>query len=410
MRRRKSSARRPRSGLDEKGAGAAFEVLIERILPGGFGLAHAQGRTLLVSLAAPGDRLRVRVTETRGKVSFASIAEILEPSPRRVEPPCPYFGRCGGCDFQQLSYDAQLDAKVSIVKDCLRRIAHLEPPEEIHITPSPDAWHYRSRAQWQHDALTRRLGYFERNSHRVCDVAHCPVLVPSLQDAFKDLRVQINAQASLHDATEFEAVAGDDGVSIWPSFDEETDAREVLRVVAGERYRFSARGFFQINHELLAPLVRAAISDARGDTAIDLYCGAGLFTLPLARRFSRVFAIEADRAAIHYAKHNLTNAQLDNAQTHHARVGDWLKENAHSFAPVDFILLDPPRAGAEEGATGGIISLRPRRIAYVSCDPATLARDLKELTAANYKLDTIAAFDMFPQTHHVETVAHLSSL
>ncbi|MGA9995643.1 MAG: class I SAM-dependent RNA methyltransferase [Pyrinomonadaceae bacterium] len=410
MRKRKGYARRPRTALDEQGAGATFEVLIERILPGGLGLAHAEGRTLLVSLAAPGDRLHVRVTETRGKVSFASIVEIIEASPERVEPPCPYFGRCGGCDFQQLSYEAQLNAKVSIIKDCLRRIAHLEPPEEIPITPSPIAWQYRSRAQWQYDSRTGRLGYFERSSHRVCDVAHCPVLVPALQDAFKDLRAQIDARASLPETTEFEAVAGENGASVWPSLSVETDAREVWRVIAGERYRFSARGFFQINHELLGPLVSAATGEARGDTAIDLYCGAGLFTLPLARRFSRIVAVEADATAIHYAQRNLADAQLSNTQTHCARVSDWLNENAQKLAPVDLALLDPPRAGAEQGAIAGIISLRPRRIAYISCDPATLARDLKELTASNYRLDTIAAFDMFPQTHHVETVAHLSSL
>lgn len=410
MRRRKGSERRLHTAPDEKGAGATYEVLIERILPGGLGLAHAEGRTLLVALAAPGDLLRVRVCETRGKVSFASIVEIIKPSPERVEPPCPYFGRCGGCDFQQLSYEAQLAAKVSIIKDCLRRIALIEPPEEIPIKPSPAIWNYRSRAQWQYDPGKGRLGYFERGSHRICDVAHCPVLVPSLQDVLTDLRARVESRAALPEATEFEAVAGDDGVSLSPSLNEETNAREVQRVVAGERYRFSARGFFQINHELLEPLVSAALKEARGDTAIDLYCGAGLFTLPLARRFSSVLGVEADATAIRYAQRNLADAGLNNAQTYCAKVSDWLKENAQRLAPVDLVLLDPPRAGAEEGAIARIISLQPRRITYVSCDPATLARDLRQLTANNYKLDTIAAFDMFPQTHHVETLAHLSSL
>ena len=129
----------PRGG----GAGAEAEVEIERLLPGGLGLAHADGKTLLVALAAPGDRLRVRVREERGKVVFASIVEVLTPSPARVEPPCPYFGRCGGCDFQQLTYDAQLAAKADIIRDCLRRIARLEPPAHIPVTPSPRQWRYR---------------------------------------------------------------------------------------------------------------------------------------------------------------------------------------------------------------------------------------------------------------------------
>src|SRR5437868_14453409 len=145
-----------------------MEVTIERILPGGFGLAHAEGKTLMVALAAPGDRLRVRVERVKGTVGFASVIEVLEPSPMRTAPPCPYFGRCGGCDFQQLTYEAQLAAKVEIIRDCLRRIARLTPPAEIQITPAPDAWHYRARAQWQYDRARKWLGYYERGSHRVC--------------------------------------------------------------------------------------------------------------------------------------------------------------------------------------------------------------------------------------------------
>src|SRR5881396_2807649 len=140
-----------------------MEVTIERILPGGLGLAHAEGQTVMVALAAPGDRLRVRVDRVKGSVTFASIEEILEPSPARVEPPCPYFGRCGGCDFQQLNYPAQLAAKIEIVKDCLYRIARIDIPN-LEIIAAPNEWHYRARAQWQYDADQKRLGYFESAS------------------------------------------------------------------------------------------------------------------------------------------------------------------------------------------------------------------------------------------------------
>jgi 23S rRNA (uracil1939-C5)-methyltransferase len=390
-------------------AGASLEVSIERLLPGGVGLAHAEGQTILVALAAPGDRLHVRVERVRGNVVFASIKEIIAPSPLRVEPPCPYFGRCGGCDFQQLTYQAQLAAKVDIIRDCLRRIARIEPPTDIPITASPLAWHYRSRAQWQVDALHRRLGYFERGSHRVCDVTVCPVLTPLLQETLLDLRERMRNGLLPSDIEEFQGVAGDDGASLAPPLDAGGATPETARTIGGHRYRFSADGFFQINHELLAPLINAALDEARGDTAIDLYCGAGLFTLPLATRFTRVRGVEANAAAIAYARRNLDDAGLTNAVVERDKVSDWLKDNAERLAPVDYLLLDPPRAGAEEGATGGILSLRPRHIAYVSCDPATLARDLKELLDGGYRLDTIAAFDMFPQTHHVEVVAHLAS-
>src|ERR1044072_7408916 len=141
-----------------------MEVTIERILPGGLGLAHAEGKTLMVALAAPGDRVRVRIEREKGSVAFATIVEIVEPSANRVEPPCPYFGRCGGCDFQQMSYQAQLDTKVEIIKDCLRRIAKIENVPPFQITAAPSEWHYRWRAPWQYDAGLNQLGYYESGS------------------------------------------------------------------------------------------------------------------------------------------------------------------------------------------------------------------------------------------------------
>jgi 23S rRNA (uracil1939-C5)-methyltransferase len=377
-------------------------------LPGGLGLAHASGRTVLVSLAAPGDRVRVRIERASGSVAFASITEIIEPSPARIAPPCPYFGRCGGCDFQQLNYVAQLEAKQEIISDCLRRLARVNlPARDILITGSPREWQYRSRAQWQHDARQRRFGYFERASHRVCDVAACPVLAPALQETFNALRQQMQDGTLPAAINEYQAVAGDDGVALAPALDEQS-ARDVSRTIGEHLYHFNAEGFFQINHELLPALVAAATADApEGQSAVDLYCGVGLFTLPLARRFARVTGIEANASALAYAERNLSDAQLNNATFERARVGDYLASHAAELAPTDFLLLDPPRAGAEPEALKGILALRPQRITYVSCDPATLARDLKELMPGGYQLESIAAFDMFPQTHHVETVAKL---
>jgi 23S rRNA (uracil1939-C5)-methyltransferase len=414
-------------------AGDVLEVEIERVVPGGAGMAHARGLTVFVPLAAAGDRLRVRVERVKGGVAFAALKEIVAPGPERVEPPCPYFGRCGGCDFQQLNYAAQLAAKVEIVRDCLRRIARIDPPAEIPVTPSPAEWRYRSRARWQHDPRTDHFGYYELASHRVVDVAECPVVVPELQGALARLRAALDprspsdaqqvlnrsrsnpspgARASTSeqqqmDAREFEAVAGDDGVSLSPPLDEADDA-ERTRTIAGERYRFDAACFFQINHSLLAALVREAVGDERGEAAVDLYCGVGLFTLPLARRFARVTGVEANAAAAAFARRNLADAALTDARVETAQVGDWLSRRAARLAPVDLLLLDPPRAGAERGALEGMIALRPRRVVYVSCDPATLARDLRGLASAGYALDSLAAFDMFPQTHHVETVARLT--
>jgi len=409
-----------------------LEVEIERLLPGGVGLAHAEGLTLFVSLAAPGDVLRVSIDRVQGKVGFASIVEILKPSAARVEPPCPYFGRCGGCDFQQLNYQAQLAAKVAIIRDCLHRIARVEDPPEVLITPSSNQWQYRARANWQVDSLAKLLGYFERGSNRVCDVEYCAVLVPELQGTLEKVRSVIVAETEIQQLRNIDSVVGDEAVSVAPPLAGfKTDI--VSRRIGNETYYFSAEAFFQVNHELLEPLIAEAIGDAKGQTAIDLYCGVGLFTLPLARRFARVTGVEAHPLATGFARRNIESAkrgssvderggsptimegaegsvatgELGSVQILTARVGDWLNQHARSLGAVDFLLLDPPRTGCENRDIAGILALRPRQISYVSCDPATLARDLKKLVAAGYSLDSIAAFDMFPQTHHVETVSHL---
>lgn len=405
-----------------------LEVEIERLLPGGVGLAHAEQLTLFVSLAAPGDVVRVAIDRIQGKVGFASIVEILKPSPLRIEPPCPYFGRCGGCDFQQLTYESQLNAKVEIIRDCLRRIAKIEIPIEIPIIPSPNQWHYRARAMWQVDANDRLLGYFERGSNRVCDVEYCAVLVPELQTILEQVRTEFRAAGAPERLRDIEVVVGDEGVSVAPPLAGfKTDI--VTRVIGNETYHFSAEAFFQVNHELLVPLIAEALrntnetennaqadaapfpndagAESKGKTAIDLYSGVGLFTLPLARKFERVIGVEGSARATEFARRNLGFAQLTNTEVVPGGVSDWMKQHARSFGPVDFLLLDPPRAGAENAVIAGILTLNPKRIAYVSCDPATLARDVKKLIAGGYSLDSVIAFDMFPQTHHVETVVHL---
>jgi 23S rRNA (uracil1939-C5)-methyltransferase len=382
-----------------------LEVEIERLLPGGLGLSHAPGQTILVSLAAPGDHLRVRIVRKRGKVAFASIIEILRPSPVRIEPPCPYFGRCGGCDFQQLQYEAQLRAKVEMIRDCLQRIARIEKPPDITVVPSPKEWHYRSRASWQVDAARKLIGYYERGTHLICDIADCAVLVPDLQETLESVR-SLPPEGLPQDRAELEVVAGDDGISLTPELDQ-FHTRTVTRRIGNDSYQFSATSFFQSNHDLLDHLIATVIEDAQGQRALDLYCGVGLFTIPLARKFSSVVAIESNPEASRYARLNLSQAGLDQAKVVTARAGDWLAHHAETVKPLDFLLLDPPRTGAEPRVIENIVKLRPLRIAYVSCDPATLARDLQGLLNEKYFLESLTAFDLFPQTHHVETVVQL---
>jgi len=381
-----------------------MEVEIERILPGGMGLAHADGKTVFVSLAAPGDRLRVRIERVQGNVLFASIVEILAPSPVRVEPPCPYFGRCGGCDFQQLNYEAQLAAKTGIIRDCLQRIARLDEIPEFMVHPSPNNWRYRVRATWQIDREQQEIGYYEGGSRRVCDVAECAVLMPELQQTLERVRAT-KWNEFPPDLKHLDVVAGEDGVSLSPPFAEFNTSELSLRV-GNEVYNYNAEAFFQINPALLPSLIEFALSDVGGETALDLYCGVGLFTLPLARRFTKVIGVEANSVATRFARRNLELAGLANARVMTSSVAEGIR-NVRS---ADFVLLDPPRAGAESIVIKRILDLQAERISYVSCDPATLARDLKKLIVGGYAIESIAGFDLFPQTHHVETVVLLRRL
>jgi 23S rRNA (uracil1939-C5)-methyltransferase len=332
-----------------------------------------------------------------------------------------------------MTYQAQLDAKAEMIRDCLRRLAGIENITNFQVTAAPDPWHYRLRAQWQYDAVRQRLGYFESGSRSVCDVAECAVLAPPLQNILESLHALMTA-GSLPEARDFRAAVGNEGVSISPPVrgigqavgdgaDSALDGqvvRDITRTVEGESYRFNAASFFQANDGLLPSLLEAALGDAEGKVALELYCGVGLFTLPLARRFSRVIGVESDQAAAKFARDTLAGAGLTNAEVTVRDVGVWLDDvkrhdlsrlSAESASAlqgeIDFVLLDPPRVGAESRVIAGVLGLQPRRISYVSCDPATLARDLKKLIAGGYHLASIAAFDMFPQTHHVETVVHL---
>lgn len=381
-------------------------MTIEKIVPRGLGLAFAENLTLLVPFAAPGDELRVSIRETKKRTAFADIVTVSRSGPRRVSPPCELYGKCGGCDMQHLEYKAQLDVKKGFVRDCLERLGKIKFDGEIKMIACPQPFEYRSRARWHLDRQRRTLGYFARESHDVVDVTHCPILTPGLQSSLEYLRESTNWDAILSDKATLEAASGEAGrVSITSSEDGEP-AAELSFTVAGETYSFSAEAFFQANKFLIGELIEAALCDAKGDTAIDLYSGVGLFTLPLARRFAKVIAVEDDPESAILAQKNIDNARLDSVRLIAKSVEQFLRQNTTTH--IDFLLLDPPRAGTAKNVVAKIAELKPLTISYVSCEPSILARDLRLLVDAGYNIDSITALDMFPQTHHVETVARLS--
>jgi 23S rRNA (uracil1939-C5)-methyltransferase len=382
--------------------GDQVDVRVERIVPRGYGIAFVEGLTVLVALAAPGDELTVRLTEVKKRLAFAEGVSVNVPSPLRQTPPCHYFGTCGGCDFQQLTYEAQLEAKIAIIRDSLHRIGKIDFEGEIPIIPSPPL-EYRSRVRWQVDKETQSFGYFKRGSHDVVDIEHCPKITPELNATLSQLRVTVDPDSSDH--LEIAAVSGDNGVSIASS-DADQPPNEVTWHSGAETYSYSARTFFQANKFLIPPLIETAIGDANGGIAFDLYSGVGLFTLPLGRRFEKVVGVEEHSASSEMCRRNLEKAGLRNAVAIGRSVQRFLADNR--TRDVDLVLLDPPRSGSEKGVIRMIAELGPREISYVSCDPSILARDLRELIDAGYRIDSLTALDLFPQTHHVETVARLS--
>lgn len=375
-------------------------------MPNGFGLAFAENLTVFVALAAKGDKLRVKIIQTKGKTAFAEIVEILEPSPDRTEPRCPYFGRCGGCNFQQLKYEAQLEAKVAIVRDCLSRIGKINYEKEIPIIASPRDYDYRSRAQWHLDTRKKRFGYFQRKSHEIIDAEICPILTPELEQTLKNLRREINWKSFWSGIVEIEASNSGAETSVY-SAEIIEPTHEIAFEAKGEKYFYDAKSFFQGNPFLIESLIETALKDAAGETALDLYCGVGLFTLPLARNFQNVSGVEGYDKAIDFAEKNIADARLSNVKFYRENVADWLKENAESLKNLDFVLLDPPRAGTEKDIIENLIKMQPKEISYVSCEPSILARDLRLLIDNSYRIERITALDLFPQTHHVETVVRL---
>jgi len=385
--------------------GDRLNVKIEKIVPNGYGLSFADGLTIFTALAAVGDELSVEIRQLKQNTAFAEIVEIITPSADRVEPPCVYFGACGGCDFQQLNYQAQLDAKLAILRDSLTRIGKIEHLPDIEVVPSPQQFDYRLRAQWHVNRPNKKIGYYRRNSHDVVDIERCLVLAPELESTLEKTRQTLDWDAMWSDKSQIDAALGDDGSVSLFSQEFSPNTSPISYSVAGERFFYSAQSFFQGNRFLIDELVKRAVIGATGENALDLYSGVGFFTLPLARKFKHVTGVEDNRQAVEFAEKNAEAAGLENIKFVRRSERDLL--NAQPPENIDFLLLDPPRAGAENDTIRNILKILANQISYVSCDPSILARDLRKFLEGGYRINSITALDLFPQTHHVETVVRL---
>jgi 23S rRNA (uracil1939-C5)-methyltransferase len=383
--------------------GEQLAVSIERIVPGGEGLARGAKGVVLVEHTAPGDVLEIEIESLRGGAARGRIRTVIESGPDRVEPPCPWYGRCGGCDFQHLSYDAQLEAKESIVRDALRRIGHIDWQGPIERFPAPRPFGSRSRVELHTDPETGAVGFFARRSNEVVPIDRCLVSRPEIDQALQTIRASTTQRPNA-----IHLLAGDAGVSASPGVPPLNDGPFWLGL-GDIDYLVDPAGFFQSSFDLLPNLIDCVLASAGTERRLawDLFSGAGLFSLPLARRFDEIIGVESNALATRHASRSAHRNGLSNAHFIAADAGRWIADRSQQAADPDLVVVDPPRSGLGGDLSRSLMAKRVRRLTYVSCDPTTLARDLKILTAGDLAIHRIVLFDLFPQTHHVETVVEL---
>jgi 23S rRNA (uracil1939-C5)-methyltransferase len=375
------------------------------------------GRVALTPFVLPGEVARVETEQERPDLVHTRLVEVLSPSPERNHPPCPYFYECGGCQYQHARYEFQVAQKAAILREQLRRVGKIDFAGEIdEIAGAP--LHYRNRSQFHIEQ--RRIGYFADASHRLIGVDHCPISSPKINETLatlirmlRDRRFPdfIRVIELFTDETNIMLNVLDSGRPVARRFFEW--CAEVIPGLASgaldysvgaDVFQVSHKSFFQVNRFLLDRLIEVATGDAAGGAAVDLYSGVGLFTLALGRRFDEVTAVESAASAVHDITINANRAGLD-IYVAQANAGQFLSQ--HQKSP-DFVLADPPRSGLGKRVTAELLRLLPQRIHIVSCDPSTLARDLAALIAGGYRISKLAMLDLFPQTYHFESIAHLT--
>ncbi len=401
-----------------------FEVTLDLLTYGGECMGRLpDGRAVFVPYTLPGEKARIRLVEEKKGYARGELLEVLSPSALRISPRCPHFGDCGGCHYQHMSYSMQLEAKAAILRDQLQRLGGLDNPPVEETVASPKEWYYRNHVQF-HLSPEGKLGFQAERSKRVVPIREC-----YLPDE------QLN---SLWPLLDLEPVPGLERVSLRKGEDEESmlilesstqetpelsieelpvsavhispagslvlaGSGYLVMEVMGRPFVVSAESFFQVNTLQAENMVRHLLKvlPLKPDTTLlEIYSGAGLFSAFLAPRVRRMVAVEASPAACQDFETNLD--EFDNVELYEAAAEEALP--ALEIQP-DFVLVDPPRAGLGTRVVQAILALGASRLAYVSCDPSTLARDARELVKGGYTLVKITPFDMFPQTYHIELIS-----
>jgi len=415
--------------------------------PDAIGRDPETGRAVFVPFAIPGETVRAEIVEEKSTFARARLLEILTPSPDRVTPVCKHFGVCGGCHYQHLSYTAQLKWKRQIVIEQLTRIGGIENPGVLETIPSPDPFHYRNHVQLS-QTLDGKLGFIKSDKsvahphlaqaqvsvdESILPISECPIARPEIMELFTQIdidgldvgQISLRVGADGESILIFESESGeppdvelDLAISV-AAVNKDGEAlimignEYLVQEIRGRSFRVSPGSFFQVNTAQTENLVRVvleALALKGGETVLDLYCGVGLFTAFIAPIAARVIGVESFHPAVRDAEVNLD--EFNNVELYESSVEDALAHLAASLSQTPtptYVLLDPPRSGCDKAVIQHLLALAAQRIVYVSCDPATLARDARRLIAGGYRLISAQPLDMFPQTHHIETVAIFES-
>lgn len=429
-----------------------MQLKIEKLIYGGDGLARlpadesGPGKTVFVPFSIDGEQVEAEIVEQKRGFVRARPRRILDASPDRIEPVCPYFSQCGGCQYQHVRYTHQLEAKSAILLETLKRTAKIDLPCKLEIHPSPE-WNYRNRTRLKvQTAPEFALGYYKFRSHELLPIEQCPISSALINRAIADmwsvgrdgnipteireielfadhadsrLLVEVYSQPGVARASGQQTaeklaqiLPQVTGVSVFEQLPANHIAEPSRVATFGEtslvyetklaRYEASAGAFFQINRFLIDELVAIVTDGATGNLALDLYAGVGLFSTVLAKSFAQIIAVEASQTSHADLRHNApqeVKAVLATTEQYLGQV---------SGLRPDLVVVDPPRGGLGENVIRGLAKLDAPRITYVSCDPSTLARDLRMLIGLGYRVLGADLIDLFPQTYHIESVFHLA--
>jgi 23S rRNA (uracil1939-C5)-methyltransferase len=420
------------------------QVKIDSMAFKGYGVARTNGKVVFTPYSVTGDEAWVEIIEEKKNYSMGRLLEIVRPSPWRVEPPCPYFGGCGGCQWQHIDYSKHGELKKEILTEILKRLGGLKEIPSIAVAPSPQPYDYRIRVQLK--VKEKAIGYYEERSHHIVDIDHCPISHPLINQIIRSLREELSSFSRMEEIEINVSPEEGKGILVLHPLPSHKGMKELLKefldthsilkgiairrkersslfgnsrldfTVSLNRYvenrllmlRVSPESFFQVNLKQNETLIQRVLefADVKGNgMTLDLYAGIGNITLPLAIISKEIWGIEENLVAVKDARFNAERNGIENCSFIHGKVEDvlnrWKKERP------DLIVLDPPRTGCKT-TLDQVVSLKPKKIVYISCEPTTLSRDLHLFSNRGYALHGLALIDMFPQTYHMEVIGLLT--